>query len=392
MAQKVLFYQAFKFQMADESSAYVENTDTLRHTSATFMKCHMLKGEVGRYVFGRIESFLVYTQLGRGLHKMKKMRFRPLGLIAVAPVFGATAYAQVFTPDQADLPPNAKPGECYARVLSPERYEAVSEKVVIQPAGERVEIIPAKYEWDEQEIVIKEASARLEIVPAQYQTRTETVTVEPAREEMRIIPAQYETVEERVKVRDAYTTWKKGSGPITRVDAATGEIMCLVEVPAEYRTVTRRVMKSAPRTERIKIPAKTRTIERQVVVRKATTRSVPIPAETQTVRYQKMVTPPREEKVAIPAVTDTVTTQKLVSKARLHWASILCETNVTPGVVRNLQTALQREGIYNGAIDGKLGPATMAAVDAYQRREGLSTGQLTIETMRKLRVATSTSA
>ena len=47
------------------------------------------------------------------------------------------------------------------------------------------------------------------------------------------VPAQYETVTEEVLVRPAYTTWKKGTGPIQRIDQATGEIMCLVEVPAE---------------------------------------------------------------------------------------------------------------------------------------------------------------
>jgi len=65
---------------------------------------------------------------------------------------------------------------------------------------------------------------------------------------------------------------------------------------------------------------------------------------------------------------------------------------VTPGVVRNLQTSLRDKGFYEGPIDGKLGADTMSAVDAYQRRNNLSTGSLTIETLDKLRIATSTTA
>ncbi|MCB1751997.1 MAG: hypothetical protein KDI74_09760 [Gammaproteobacteria bacterium] len=60
---------------------------------------------------------------------------------------------------------------------------------------------------------------------------------------------------EKVLVKPAYTTWKSGRGRIERVDNASGEIMCPVEVPAEYRTVTKRVMKSGPSTRKETIPA-----------------------------------------------------------------------------------------------------------------------------------------
>lgn len=318
----------------------------------------------------------------------KSLRFGPFGLIAAAPLFCATALAQM---DQADLPPNAKPGECYARVLSPERYETVSQEMVVVPESETIEIDPATYDWDEREIVIKEASEQLEIIPGRYETRTETIVVEAERVEYQVIPAQFETREERIKVREGYTTWKKGTGPFARMDSATGEIMCLVEIPAEYKTQTVRVMSSPPRTEKVVIPAKSRTIEREVLAQKWTTRAVTIPAVTETVRYQKLVTPPRERKIKVPAIMDTVSTQKMVRSAQLEWAPILCETNVTTGVVQSVQSALERQGHYNGPIDGQLGPATMSAIDAYQRAEGLATGGLTIETVKKLRIPLFTS-
>ncbi len=44
------------------------------------------------------------------------------------------------------LPPNAKPGECYARVFVPPRYQTVTQRVLSRQASERVETIPAKYE------------------------------------------------------------------------------------------------------------------------------------------------------------------------------------------------------------------------------------------------------
>lgn len=318
----------------------------------------------------------------------KTLRYGPFALAAAIPLMWSTASAQV---GEADLPPNAKPGECYARVLQPERYETVTEEVQVAPETETIEIDPATYDWAEKEIIIKEASEQLEVIPARYETRTETVVVEPERVEYRVIPAQFDTRVERVKVRDAYTTWKKGTGPFQRIDAATGEIMCLVEVPAEYKEQSVRVMTSPPRTEKVVIPAKSRQIAREVVVQQAQTRRVTVPAVTETVRYQKLVSPPKERRVKIPAVFDTVTRQKMVRSAQLEWAPILCETNVTADFVRRLQTALERQGYYSGPIDGTLGPTTLSAVDAYQRAEGLATGGLTIETVKKLRVLLHTS-
>lgn len=51
---------------------------------------------------------------------------------------------------------------------------------------------------------------------------------------------EFEWVEERVLVKPARKEWKPGRGEVERVDNATGEIMCLVEVPAEYKTVRKR--------------------------------------------------------------------------------------------------------------------------------------------------------
>ena len=45
------------------------------------------------------------------------------------------------------LPPDAKAGECYARVYVPPTYKTVTEERLKRAASERLEVIPAKYEW-----------------------------------------------------------------------------------------------------------------------------------------------------------------------------------------------------------------------------------------------------
>jgi len=57
----------------------------------------------------------------------------------------------------------------------------------------------------------------------------------------------------------------------------------------------------------------------------------------------------------------------------------------TAMMVVRVQAALMRKGYYNGDIDGILGPATRAALTAYQKDEGLSdTGRMDIATLTRL--------
>ncbi len=296
----------------------------------------------------------------------------------------------------ADLPP-AKPGECYARILIPAKYQTTTEQVLDTDAAERLEVIPAQYEWVEERVLVSEGGERLEVIPATYKEITETVVVEPARTELTTIPAKYTTKTERILVREGYTTWKKGSGPIAAGSAfaggtvtdtretATGEIMCLVEVPPEYRTVTKKVLVEPARTVEKTIPAVTKTVKKRVIATPASTRSVPIPPKYDTVKVRKLVKPATTKRVPIPATYRTVTKQKKISEERLVWREILCETNTTPDVVRRVQAALNKEG-FNLAVDGVLGASTMRAVEAYQRRNNLGTGGLTMATVTKLGV------
>ncbi len=294
----------------------------------------------------------------------------------------------------ADLPP-AKPGECFARILVPAKYETATDKVIDIEGSERVEIIPAQYRTVEERVVVADASERLEVIPATYKTVTETVIVEPAREVLSTVPAKYKTVTERVLVREGYTTWKKGEGPIggslsggkitdTR-ELPTGEIMCLVDVPAEYRTVSKQVLVEPARTTKSTVPAVTKTVTRRIVATPASTRKLAIPAKYDTVRVRKQVSPTSEKRIAVPATYKTVTKQTKVADERMLWREVLCDTNTTPDVVRRVQSALKREG-FNVSSDGVLGPDTLRAIDVYQRRNNLGTGGLTMATVKKLGV------
>lgn len=238
------------------------------------------------------------------------------------------------------LPPDAMQGECFARVFVPPAYRTVTENVLIEASHDRIEAVPAKYEMVEERILVKEASSKIET-----------------------IPAKYDWAEEKVMVSQAHTTWKKGRGLIEKVDNTTGEIMCLVEVPAEYKTVKKRVM-----------------------VQPQTTRVIEIPAEYQTVKVRKLFSPAREEVIKVPAKYQAIERTEQVSDGKMEWRKVLCETNMTRENIMKIQAALKNAGHNPGPIDGIVGRLTMAAVNSYQKEKGLETGALTYSTIESLNV------
>lgn len=209
------------------------------------------------------------------------------------PEVRAQMAAKEEAPSNPDLPMNAKPGECYAKVLIPAKVEGTEETVQIS---------------EEQEVLA------------------------------RIIPAKYEIQTERVLVREARQVWKPGRGATEKVDQSTGEILCLVEEPAVYKTIEKRIL----------------------------------------------VEPERPEYRTIPAQYETITKTKTIEAERLEWRRILCETNVTPAVIMSLQNALNKNGYDVGSVDGKYGYKTTKAVDRYQRDNNLAMNGLTYETIEHL--------
>lgn len=292
------------------------------------------------------------------------------------------------------FPPNAEPGRCYARVLLPGQYREETESVLLREASERVEIIPAKYETVDETVLIREASTRLEIIPARYETVEERVLVQPESTVIEEIPATYRTVTEQVLVSPARTEWKRGSADsflgsgnvVQSRTTDTGEIMCLVEIPAQYRTVNQTVVDQPARTREITVPAQYNTITKTVLVEPATTREIQIPAEYGSVKVTKLVTPNEERRIEIPAEYGTVNKRNKVSEDQLEWRQVLCDVNMTSDNVRKLQAALKDRGYNAGPVDGKIGALTLTGANAFAQAEGLPAGSnyIAIEVAEKL--------
>ncbi|WP_420431720.1 peptidoglycan-binding domain-containing protein [Hyphobacterium sp.] len=341
------------------------------------------------------------------------------------------------------------------RRVIPAQYETRTEQVLIRP--ERVErrIIPAVYETRTEQVLVEPERTVRRVVPAETRTVTETVTIQESRIEPVVIPAQYEEYTEQVLVREAYYTWQpseplylaSNSNASSAAEFArsnfsssdlrelpTGEILCRVEVPAEYETVTRTrlvsperivyrtadggtspspvelppVTTSATRTEIITpervveevipsryetltttvevepervveeiIPAEYETVQTTVVVEPERVVEEVIPARYETTTVERLVTPGREETRTIPPVTREVTRVSYDGAGNLAWREVLCEINTTPQAIEQIQIGLRDAGYYNGPVDGLFREQTYQAMVRYQEANGLVRGQLT---------------
>jgi hypothetical protein len=323
------------------------------------------------------------------------------------------------------LPKAAKPGQCYNEFYQPAQYKSEAEKLLKTAASEKIITSEPEFEWVEEKVLVKEASEKI---------------IE--------VPAKYDVISEKVLESPAYTTWKPGRGLNEKVDHATGEIMCLVEVPAKYKTIEKRILKSPVtikkvqipaeyQTVRVKklakpaaekrvavpaeyqtvekrmkvsdakiswtqagasgegkatgktlclaeIPAKYQTITKQVLKEKASIKKVEVPATIKTMRMSKLVAKASEKRIPIPAKHQIVPKRTKVSSAKLEWRPVLCETNTTKELVTEIQRALQKAGYNPGTIDGVIGSGTLRAIDAYQRKNNLAHGGLTLQTIEKL--------
>lgn len=300
---------------------------------------------------------------------------------------GSMSHSGMSSSEMGLTPPNAKPGQCFTRIWNPPKYETVSSRQLIEDAGQKIEVIPASFKTGSKRVLSSEASERLEVVPATYKTVTERVLVKAATTKIHSKPAVYETTSTRILDKAAHSVWKKGTGPIQKIDAQSGEIMCLVEIPASYKTVQKRVLKTPARTSTVEIPAEYRTVEKRVVATPASTRRVAVPATYKTISVTEEASPARERRIEIPARYKNVTSQKLISEGSMEWREILCDTNMTSGRIMKIQNALKSAGHNPGPIDGTIGSDTMSAVNAFQRAKGLPVDRyLNMATVRALGV------
>lgn len=477
---------------------------------------------------------------------MINKRIASMALLSIAISFAVQTYAEEGVTDSVDASesdsdsgpidatntlPDAKPGECFAKVIVPAQYELRGSEIEIKPEQEQVELVEATFDTEEKDVEVQSAYTKLTAVPPTFRTEEEVVELEEARTEWvtsledngipaspallvaaqtngveidnaepnqcfreyfvpakfeqkekqvkikdeaeiikiteaefeegsedvvvkeaysvkTLIPAVYETTEEKIEIEPAQAVWQKGSGLVERIDNTTGEIMCLVQIPAKYETITKQVLKSEEQvgeeempaettavtvkklvadasqekemidaeyttvTTRSKVsdagfswraaaeegegtytglqiclkeyPAVTQVVKKEVLDEPARVEEEKVPAEMKIIQVQKVATAPEVQRTTIEAVTKTVEKRVKTVDEKLEWRRILCKTNMTTEMNKKIQQALKDAGYYNGPVDGSIGRGTMNSVNAYQKDKDLPRGGLTIKVLEEL--------
>jgi len=158
----------------------------------------------------------------------------------------------------------AKPGTCFYECYAPAKYQKITEKVLAS-----------------------EASARVVAIPAKYKTITKRILVSEGTEKLVTSPAQYKNVQERVLVSPARTEWKKTKCGDRGCNQS--EVVCLVEIPAVYKTVTKKVVAKPVATRKVTTPPVYKTVNVQELASPASSRSIPVPATYKTVTKTQKV-------------------------------------------------------------------------------------------------------
>ena len=140
--------------------------------------------------------------------------------------------------------------------------------------------------------------------------------------------------------------------------------ICLTQTSAKYKKVAQKI---------IKIPA----MSKKVIT----------PAQYKVVKVKKISQKASFKKTVIPAEYITVITERERTKGYSKWMPMVCESNMTPKIIRRVQRALKFQGFYHGEINGVWDIDSKSAGRAYQKSKGLAvTSKLSIETMMALKI------
>ncbi len=278
-------------------------------------------------------------------------------------------------------------GQCWAQLVKEPVTRRQTVQIVTEDGTTRLVVQPPELRTQSRAVVVKEEAQTFRVEQPKFRQVTEQVKVKEEVRRLVVVPAKYENREESVQIESARVVLESCRASAQRPagsGVASRQAKCAREIPAQYQTLTRRVL-VAPETTREEItPAVYATITKWVL--EAPARAVPetLPASTRQLPLTEVAQPAKVQEQVVAPTTAAVGVTQHEGMPQLVWRRALCEGDAMPQVVTALQQALRVQGMDVGVADGKLGRRTMAALMEYQRREGLAIGLVTFETLDKL--------
>ena len=271
---------------------------------------------------------------------------------------------------------------CNRQVLRPAMTSTRNEQINTVEGSSLYAVTPTELGTAERKVKTKDGYITYEVTPPTFKQISETIEIEKERIELASLPAEYMTESKRVKIKDATQRWNSACRPVA-VDA-TIPPHCLITEPAEYQTVTRKIIKTPARTVKKIIPAKTQTITRQVIDQPAQLIRKEIPAEYTSVTLTHVAKAAGTRSTQIDNEYTHFSVEITNQPATLISVPAWCEDQLQRQDAIRLQQRLQALGHYQGTASGIYDSQTQQALIAFQQANHLSSGAITLESLRKL--------
>lgn len=225
---------------------------------------------------------------------------------------------------------------CTKVVEIPAVYETVQEMVMVKEASKQYIQIPPVYETITEQIVLKEPSTRAEIVPTEFETETVEVLVKEASTRVEKVPALYISQKETIEVTPATSKWvkQKINQNCLSSDPNDCYVWSKVEIPAEYKTITKQIRNGCPQgytdngddcTRTVEVPAERETHTYKKVKSLASVRTVDVPAEYASVSKRQLKTASTVREIEIPAEYKSIDVLKIKTPATTRVIEIPAE-------------------------------------------------------------------
>ncbi len=259
-------------------------------------------------------------------------------------------------------------------------------QMVTEEARTRYRLSQAKLRNYRMPVVVKEAAQTYKLEQPQYVQVTESVKVQEAYKRLRVEPAEYKTEEREVLVESA----RIGLRPCPAVGARSSKststsqatAQCTYEIPARYRKIKVQTLVKPETVREELIPAVYKEITKMVLAEPAKVVPVQIPESTVDMPVSSVEVPPAAVPEQVQAVTVSVDVTEYENKSpQLTWSRVICESDLSPDLIKTLQMSLQREGWMRGKADGKVGAQTLQAVKEFQASKGVESDYVTYQVL-----------
>lgn len=350
------------------------------------------------------------------------------GIVAALVGISVLPFASIAQPMMpSDMaPPNARPGQCFARVLVPATYVADQAlNVAIEDGYVMPRVADAKFSQPvARDVIASDGYKTFQVTNPEFGYVDEKIVLVPAHHKVVVTPPMAHQGFKTYVVKKPTLVWRRGSdlSNVRRINGATGETYCLVEEYGETVNVPY-TSYSAPKADVKFVPVAEQSIvnRRQIVTKEASVREVYVPpvlnAKNPRVNTQELISDAQiigEDRIA-PRTT-TINTQRLDKPEYYTWVEVPCDnsnvqkvsvdlssnqrvtnSNVAPSDVvsakkplnavtaANVQKRLGELGFYRGPVDNIYGSKTRDAMRRFQESKGLNAdGKPSIEALKAL--------